>query len=229
MSRSEQIAAAVALRARGPTTSGASRAACSSRRSRSTSPRRRRSRAATSSSRSTARRCARPSRSCGRAIGGARARRRRAPAAPARRTRRSSEPSSTVAAPDDAKRAIIGISVSQDAKIELPLDVDIDLGDVGGPSAGLPFALEIVQELGNDVDRGYRIAATGELELDGSVGSIGGIKQKTIGVRRPERTSSSCRLGKTQRPRGAMQGACASSLWRVFEQALHALQTLPRK
>ena len=62
----------------------------------------------------------------------------------------------TVAAPDDEERAIIGIRVSQDATIELPVDVEIDLGDVGGPSAGLPFALEVYQELGNDVDRGYR-------------------------------------------------------------------------
>ena len=72
---------------------------------------------------------------------------------------------------------------TQDAKIELPLDVDIDLGDVGGPSAGLPFALQVYKELGNDVDRGYRVAATGEIELDGSVVSVGGIKQKTL--RRP--------------------------------------------
>ena len=75
------------------------------------------------------------------------------------------------------------IRVSQDAKIELPVDVQIDLGDVGGPSAGLPFALEVYQELGNDVDRGYRVAATGEIELDGTVVPVGGIKQKTFGVR----------------------------------------------
>ena len=42
----------------------------------------------------------------------------------------------TVAAPGDEKRAIIGIRVSQDAKIALPLKVDIDLGDVGGPRRG---------------------------------------------------------------------------------------------
>ena len=75
----------------------------------------------------------------------------------------------TVAAPDDESRAIIGIRVAQAADIELPVEVDIDLGDVGGPSAGLPFALDVFQELGNDIDRGYRVAATGELELDGTV------------------------------------------------------------
>ena len=77
-----------------------------------------------------------------------------------------------------------GSSSEQDAKIELPIDVDIDLGRVGGPSAGLPFALEIARQLGRNVTHGCRIAATGELALDGSVLPIGGIEQKTIGVRR---------------------------------------------
>jgi Lon-like protease len=90
----------------------------------------------------------------------------------------------TVASPTDPARAIVGILVDQDAKIELPFKVDIDLGDVGGPSAGLPFALEIARQLGRNVTHGCRIAATGELALDGSVLPIGGIEQKTIGVRR---------------------------------------------
>ena len=90
----------------------------------------------------------------------------------------------TVASPTDPTRAIIGILVDQDAKIDLPFKVDIDLGDVGGPSAGLPFALEIARQLGRNVTHGCRIAATGELALDGSVLPIGGIEQKTIGVRR---------------------------------------------
>jgi Lon-like protease len=81
-------------------------------------------------------------------------------------------------------RTIVGILVDQDAKIELPFKVGIDLGDVGGPSAGLPFALEIARQLGRNVTHGCRIAATGELALDGSVLPIGGIEQKTIGVRR---------------------------------------------
>ena len=90
----------------------------------------------------------------------------------------------TVASPTDASRAVIGILVDQDAKIALPFKIDINLGDVGGPSAGLPFALEIARQLGRDVTHGCRVAATGELALDGSVLPIGGIEQKTIGVHR---------------------------------------------
>jgi PDZ domain-containing protein len=89
----------------------------------------------------------------------------------------------TVAAGDDAKRAVLGIIVSQGATVKLPVDVRIDLGRVGGPSAGLPFALDVLEHLGHDVDHGLKVAATGELQLDGSVNPIGGVKQKTYGAR----------------------------------------------
>jgi PDZ domain-containing protein len=89
----------------------------------------------------------------------------------------------TVAAPDDPKRAIMGIRVSDAATFDLPVDIKIEVGDIGGPSAGLPFALDIVDELGEDVDDGRRVVATGELALDGTVSAIGGVKQKTIGAK----------------------------------------------
>jgi Lon-like protease len=90
----------------------------------------------------------------------------------------------TVSSPEDPDRPIIGIQVTQEADIELPIDVEIDLGQVGGPSAGLAFGLEILRMLGRDVTNGCRVAATGELALDGSVLPVGGLKQKTIGARR---------------------------------------------
>src|SRR5919201_562336 len=77
----------------------------------------------------------------------------------------------------------LGVFVEQASNIELPVRVRIDAGNVGGPSAGLPFALEILEQLGRDVDHGYRIAATGQLDVDGSVVPIGGVKQKTYGAR----------------------------------------------
>jgi Lon-like protease len=92
----------------------------------------------------------------------------------------------TEAAEDDEDRAVFGIVVVQAAEFDFPLDVEIDAGDIGGPSAGLAFALDVVDELGREVDRGRRIAVTGTLDLDGTVGVIGGIKQKTIGARRAD-------------------------------------------
>ena len=73
--------------------------------------------------------------------------------------------------------------VDQAAFIKLPRRVKINAGDVGGPSAGLAFALDILEQLGKNVDHGLRVAATGQLELDGSVTAVGGLEQKTIGVR----------------------------------------------
>jgi PDZ domain-containing protein len=92
----------------------------------------------------------------------------------------------TIANPQEPGRPIVGIQVDQQAEIELPLEVDIDLGRVGGPSAGLPFALEIAHQLGRNVTKGCKIAATGELTLDGSVISVGGLRQKTIGARKTD-------------------------------------------
>jgi PDZ domain-containing protein len=89
----------------------------------------------------------------------------------------------TIADPQNAHRSIIGVFVDQAAFIKLPRKVTINAGDVGGPSAGLAFALDILEQLGTDVDHGLRVAATGQIELDGSVTPVGGLKQKTIGVR----------------------------------------------
>ena len=87
-------------------------------------------------------------------------------------------------APGPQGTPVVGVIVSQAADIKLPVDVEIDTKGVGGPSAGLAFALDLMEELGRDVDHGNRVAVTGALELDGTVGEIGGVKQKTIGVER---------------------------------------------
>ena len=86
--------------------------------------------------------------------------------------------------PEDAQRPFLGVVISDDANVKLPVKVAFDIGDVGGPSAGLAFALDLTEELGRDVDHGRKVAATGEILLDGSVRPVGGIKQKTIGARR---------------------------------------------
>jgi Lon-like protease len=81
---------------------------------------------------------------------------------------------------DDPPRAIMGIIIQQ--KFEFPVDISIDAGDVGGPSAGLAFALDIYDELGEDIDDGRKVVVTGALDPDGTVQPIGGIEQKTYAV-----------------------------------------------
>jgi Lon-like protease len=88
----------------------------------------------------------------------------------------------TEAAADDPERAVMGVQVQDAEDFDFPLDIEIDAGGIGGPSAGLAFALDIVDELGEDIARGRTIVATGELALDGSVHPIGGVEQKAIGA-----------------------------------------------
>jgi Lon-like protease len=89
----------------------------------------------------------------------------------------------TEASQQGPRRAVMGVQVRDAQEFDFPLDVEIDAGSVGGPSAGLAFALEIVDELGSDLENGRRVVATGEITLAGDVLAVGGVRQKTIGAR----------------------------------------------
>ena len=71
-----------------------------------------------------------------------------------------------------------------------------------------------MQELGHNVDRGYKVAATGEMELDGTVAAIGGVEQKTFGVARGEggRLPRARRWGQRGRGTALRRTASGSSL-----------------
>lgn len=92
----------------------------------------------------------------------------------------------TMAAPDDPARAIVGITVLEDRIIDydFPIDVTIDSGTVGGPSAGLAFTLAVIDVLtAGELTGGHRVAVTGTMALDGTVGPVGGGAQKGLTVR----------------------------------------------
>ena len=136
----------------------------------------------------------------------------------------------TIADPEDAKRPLIGIyRTSQAASITLPLKVHIDLRGVGGPSAGLPFALDVLELLGTNVTHGYKVAATGELDLDGSVSSIGGVKQKTFGARRAGVDVLLVPAGENTLEARRYAGGMRVIPVESFQQALRQLATLPPK
>lgn len=126
-------------------------------------------------------------------------------------------------------RAAIGVIIQQAAEIELPIEVEIDAGNVGGPSAGLAFALDILEELGRDVDRGYKVAVSGEIELDGTVGAIGGVKQKTIGARESGMDVLLMPAGDNAREARRYAGSLRVIAVENFAGALRALATLPEK
>jgi PDZ domain-containing protein len=85
---------------------------------------------------------------------------------------------------DDPDRGMAGVMLT-DAPVEVvfPVDVVIDSQNIGGPSAGLMFTLEIIDALTEeDLTQGRRIAGTGTIDADGNVGPIGGMRQKTFGA-----------------------------------------------
>jgi PDZ domain-containing protein len=136
----------------------------------------------------------------------------------------------TIADPQEPKRPLIGVyRASQAAAITLPLKVHIDLGGVGGPSAGLPFALDVLELLGTDVTHGYRIAATGELDLDGSVSPIGGVEQKAVGARRAGVEVLLVPAGENAAEARRYAPGLRVIPVESFQQALRQLATLPPK
>jgi PDZ domain-containing protein len=82
-------------------------------------------------------------------------------------------------------RALLGVAGENVApNVKLPSPVKIDTGNLGGPSAGLAFALEIYDSLtGRKLSRGRHVAVTGTIDQNAKVGLVGGIKGKTIGAR----------------------------------------------
>lgn len=83
--------------------------------------------------------------------------------------------------PDDPDAAFVGVLLM--TEIDLPVDIDIDAGSIGGPSAGMIFALTIVDLLGeDDLTGGQVVAGTGTIDREGLVGPVGGVRQKVVGA-----------------------------------------------
>ena len=104
---------------------------------------------------------------------------------PAGSTTRLDVEVTTIAATDNPERAIIGIAPEERiVDYDFPLDVTIDTGRVGGPSAGLAFTLAVLDVLTpGELTGGHRVAVTGTMALDGTVGPVGGAAQKAVTVR----------------------------------------------
>jgi Lon-like protease len=76
-------------------------------------------------------------------------------------------------------RPVIGIATVAN----FPYEVDIQSGAIGGPSAGLMWALGVIETLTpEDLTGGRVIAGTGTVDLEGRVGRIGGVRQKVVGA-----------------------------------------------
>ena len=131
----------------------------------------------------------------------------------------------TVSSGGKPPRPIVGVVVETAVDIHLPLHVSIDAGGVGGPSAGLAFAIDVLEELGHDVLHGHKVAATGEIEPNGAVLPIGGIKQKTIGAREAGVDAFLVPAGENARDARKEAGGLRIIPVESFPQALRALAT----
>ena len=90
---------------------------------------------------------------------------------------------------EEPTRAIIGFipndAPPDDLKFSFPVELGIDSGQVGGPSAGLAFTLAVLDKLtAGELTGGVKVAATGTMSPNGRVGDIGGLRQKTVAVQR---------------------------------------------
>ncbi|MGW1743276.1 YlbL family protein [Nocardia sp. NPDC001965] len=86
------------------------------------------------------------------------------------------------ARPDDAAKGFLGLTPTESAAP--PMQIDFNLADIGGPSAGLMFSLALVEKLSpGDLDGGSFVAGTGSIDENGKVGAIGGIQYKMMAAR----------------------------------------------
>ncbi|BDI23436.1 PDZ domain-containing protein [Herbiconiux sp. L3-i23] len=97
---------------------------------------------------------------------------------------RDGDPMTVEVTPADYN-GVVALGVSVQVDYTFPFDVEIELPDVGGPSAGMMFALGIYDTLTEgQLTGGLSIAGTGTIDAEGTVGPIGGIRQKLYGAER---------------------------------------------
>lgn len=144
-------------------------------------------------------------------------------------------------------KAGIGITLTDNVKVQAKPKVTVDPGNIGGPSGGLMFSLQIYQQLtGENLRHGRKIAGTGTVDSHGNVGEIGGIDKKVIAAKRagatiffapyvkPTKTvlkyeenhQTNYQLAKKTAKKNASNMKVVPV--RSFKDALHYLQTHPK-
>ncbi|MDI3327116.1 MAG: SepM family pheromone-processing serine protease [Alicyclobacillaceae bacterium] len=131
----------------------------------------------------------------------------------------------------EAPQTGLGIQAVTVQRVESPVRVSFHTGNIGGPSAGLMFALEIVNQLTpGDLTKGHLIAGTGTIDVWGRVGRIGGVRHKVVAAHRagaevffvpvdnePDAADAARSLGTSMRIVPV----------RTLEEAVHFLQSMP--
>jgi PDZ domain-containing protein len=120
---------------------------------------------------------------------------------------------------------VIGVLVQ--TQYQFPFQVNISIGDIGGPSAGMMFALGLIDELSPmNLTGGRFIAGTGEIAANGAVGAIGGIQQKMVGARDAGATVFLTPAGNCADTAGAVPAGLQVVKVSTLSGAVSALQAL---
>jgi PDZ domain-containing protein len=87
--------------------------------------------------------------------------------------------------PDLEGEPMVGVLLDTlNLTLSIPIDVNVDSRNIGGPSAGMMYAISLIDLLTpEDLTKGHRIAGTGTISFDESVGAIGGVRQKVYAAR----------------------------------------------
>jgi PDZ domain-containing protein len=89
----------------------------------------------------------------------------------------------TVTTAESQGHTVVGVLLR--SAFDFPIKVSINAGEVGGPSAGMMFSLAVYDKLTpGALTGGVNIAGTGTIDSAGTVGKIGGIRQKLVGAKR---------------------------------------------
>jgi PDZ domain-containing protein len=120
---------------------------------------------------------------------------------------------------------VIGVQVQEQYKF--PFNVRISVGDIGGPSAGMMFALGIVDMLTPmNLTGGKFIAGTGEITATGQVQPIGGIQQKMVGARNAGATVFLTPAGNCSDTKGAVPAGLRVVKVSTLSQAVSDLEAI---
>jgi PDZ domain-containing protein len=119
----------------------------------------------------------------------------------------------------------MGVDIIEQYKF--PFSVKFSVGDIGGPSAGMMFALGIIDKLTSDnLTGGKFIAGTGEITSTGQVVPIGGIQQKMVGARDAGATVFLAPAGNCSDVRGAIPSGLRVVKVATLSQAMTDLEEL---
>jgi Lon-like protease len=126
---------------------------------------------------------------------------------------------------EDSGRPVVGVEVSEQYKF--PFTVRISVGDIGGPSAGMMFALGIIDKITPmNLTGGRFIAGTGEITPNGQVQPIGGIQQKMVGARDAGATIFLAPAGNCSDTAGAVPAGLRIVKVSTLSQAITYLQDI---